>query len=91
MKKVLTLTVALLLVCAAVIAQAAPEAAKSTGPDKVTIWTPLNAQIAQVADSYADTIFWQEIMKATNTEIDFQHVSDSNEAVKKEAFNILIA
>ena len=91
MKKVLTLTVALLLVCAAVIAQAAPEAAKSTGPDKVTIWTPLNAQIAQVADSYADTIFWQEIIKATNTEIDFQHVSDSNEAVKKEAFNILIA
>lgn len=94
MKKLFIFAMVALTLLAPVFANgsdAKAETTNSTGPTKLTLWAPLNANIAQVAQDFSETAYWQNYMKATNTDIEFQHVSAANDGVLTESFNILIA
>ena len=56
----------------------------------ITMWAPLNPNIAQVAQSFGDTVYWQQLQERTGVQIEFQHVTDSG-SNSTEAFNILVA
>ena len=83
--------IALLLVIALPLsASGSKEATTAEGKPVITMWAPLNANITQVAQSFGDTVYWQELQERTGVELKFQHVVDSGSNTT-EAFNILIA
>ena len=93
MKKALVILLAAMMLAVPVFAQGASESgsSSSTKVDKLTYWAPLNPNISAVAQDFSQTEYWKEVMKQTNTDIEFQHVSAANDGVLSEGFNILIA
>jgi len=93
MKKALALVLIAALSVACLFAQGKAEATtpESQGAAKLTYWAPLNPNVSAVAQDFSQTEYWKELMKRTNTDIEFQHVSASNDSVLTEGFNILIA
>lgn len=94
-KRVLLVALVLLLASAFVFANGNKEANKTAaataGPTKLTYWSPLNPNISAVAQDFGQTEYFKELMKRTNTSIEFQHVSAANDGVMTEGFNLLIA
>ena len=94
MKKALVFLLAVLMLAVPVFAQGTSESnssSDSSKADKLTYWAPLNPNISAVAQDFSQTEYWKEVMKRTNTDIEFQHVSAANDGVLSEGFNILIA
>ena len=94
MKKALVFMLAVLMLAVPVFAQGTSESnssSDSSKADKLTYWAPLNPNISAVAQDFSQTEYWKEVMKRTNTDIEFQHVSAANDGVLSEGFNILIA
>ena len=93
--KRLSIVIALivLIVASPVFAKGQKESGGVTADGKtiITMWSPINPNITQVAQSFDQTVYWQELMDRTNVEIEFQHASASNDSVLTESFNILIA
>lgn len=92
MKKFAVLILAVLLVLPLAAGGSSDKKASVTedGRPIITMWSPINANITQVAQSFADTVYWQELQERTGVQIEFQHVSASGSALS-EGFNILIA
>jgi len=61
------------------------------GVSNLSYWVPLSPSVSTVVQDMGQTPYFQELMKRTNTNIEFQHVPAGNNAVTKEGFNILIA
>ncbi|MGI6438094.1 MAG: extracellular solute-binding protein [Sphaerochaeta sp.] len=57
----------------------------------LTYWVALNPNISSVVQDFSQTAYFKEVMKRTDINIEFQHVSAANDNVMKEGFNILIA
>ena len=94
MKKALVFMLAVLMLAVPVFAQGTSESnssSDSSKADKLTYWAPLNPNISAVAQDFSQTEYWKEVMKRTNTDIEFQHVSAAHDGVLSEGFNILIA
>ena len=92
MKKFLVSMLLVLTLVTPIFAQAAKEsAASANGTAKLTYWAPLNPNVSAVAQDFSQTEYWKELMKRTNTDIEFQHVSAANDGVLSEGFNILMA
>ena len=90
MKKVLLLCLSLLIVALPVFAQGSQEASsqsKSNAPDKLTYWAPMSTKIKN-ANDFSELPYWQEVMKRTNTQIEFTNVSAENK-ILSEQFSIL--
>ena len=88
MKKVLLLALAIMMVALPVFAQGAQESSKVSGaPDKLTYWAPMSTKIKNVND-FSELPYWQEVMKRTNTQIEFTNVSAENK-ILSEQFSIL--
>ena len=90
MKKALIIALAVMMVTSSLFAQGAAEPGKAAaaGPAKVSYWAPMNAAIT--ANDFGELPVWQEVEKATNTEIEFEHAPAASKALS-EAFNILVA
>lgn len=67
------------------------KATTEDGRPIITMWAPINPNITQVAQSFDQTAYWQELMERTGVQIEFEHASSSNDSVLTENFNILIA
>ena len=92
MKRIVLILVSLLLVVLnPVFAAGAGEKQTNDGENKLTYWAPLNANISTVVQDFSETEYFQELMRRTNTDIEFQHISAANNSVMAEGFNILIA
>ena len=88
MKKVLIIALAIMTIALPVFAQGSKEAAKSSdAPAKLTYWAPMSSKIKNVND-FSELPYWQEVMKRTNTEIEFTNVSSENK-ILSEQFSIL--
>ncbi len=57
--------------------------------DKFTYWATLHASVSQTQTSYNDLLMYQEINKATGTEVEFIHPTQGTAG--NEAFQILLA
>ncbi len=90
-RRILLTALVLLLASVAVFANGTKATKASSGPTKLTYWAPLNPNISAVAQDFGQTEYFKELMKRTNTDIEFQHVSAANDGVLNEGFNILIA
>lgn len=94
MKKYLAIALAVMTLSLPLFAQGSNEAKSAKTADgkaKLTYWAPLNPNISAVAQDFSQTEYWKELMKRTNTDIEFQHVSAANDSVLSEGFNILMA
>ena len=92
MKRILVSMLLVLALVTPLFAQAAKENASSANSAaKLTYWAPLNPNVSAVAQDFSQTEYWKELMKRTNTDIEFQHVSAANDGVLSEGFNILMA
>ena len=93
MKKILVALLLAMIIVMPVVANGSGEKASSTsgGATKLTYWAPLNPNISAVAQDFSQTEYWKEVMKRTNTDLEFRHVSAANDGVLSEGFNILIA
>lgn len=56
--------------------------------NKFTWWVSLYSHVGQTADNFADTAFYQELMRRTNTQIEFIHPAPGQET---EDFNLMLA
>ncbi len=93
-KKFLIGLLALLAIASPLMANGSKESTgskTSSGATKLTYWAPLNPNISSVVQDFGQTEYFKELMKRTNTAIEFQHVSAGNDSVMSEGFNILIA
>jgi len=90
-KSYIILALVVLLSVTPIFAQGAKEPKTSSEATKITYWAPLNPNISNVVQDFSQTEYWKELMKRTNTDIEFQHVSAGNDSVMSEGFNILIA
>ena len=78
MKKALLIALTIMMVVLPVFAQGAQESSKSSdAPAKLTYWAPMSTKIKNVND-FSELPYWQEVMKRTNTEIEFTNVSAEN-------------
>lgn len=57
--------------------------------DKFTYWATIHSSVSQTQTSYKDLLMYQEISKATGTEVDFVHPAKGTSG--NEAFQILLA
>ena len=88
MKKALITALAIMMIALPVFAQASQEsAADSSAPAKLTYWAPMSNKIKNVND-FSELPYWQEVMKRTNTEIEFTNVSSEGK-ILSEQFSIL--
>lgn len=92
MKKIVSVVLVLSLVLGTVFAAGVSEKKSEVAAQtKLTYWAPLNPNISSVVQDFSQTEYFKELMKRTNTSIEFQHVSAANDGVMTEGFNILIA
>ena len=88
MKKALIIALAIMMIALPVFAQGSQEAvAESSAPAKITYWAPMSSKIKN-ANDFSELPYWQEVMKRTNTEIEFTNVS-SEKSILGEQFSIL--
>ena len=88
MKKALITALAIMMIALPAFAQGAQEAAAADdAPAKLTYWAPMSTKIKNVND-FSELPYWQEVMKRTNTEIEFTNVSAENK-ILSEQFSIL--
>ncbi|MGN0906271.1 MAG: extracellular solute-binding protein [Bullifex sp.] len=88
MKKALLIALAVLMLASPLFAQASKETAAGSGaPDKLTYWAPMSTKIKN-ANDFSELPYWQEVMKRTNTDIEFTNVSAENK-ILSEQFSIL--
>lgn len=88
MKKALLIVLAVLMLASPLFAQASKEtAASSDAPAKLTYWAPMSTKIKN-ANDFSELPYWQEVMKRTNTQIEFTNVSAENK-ILSEQFSIL--
>ena len=88
MKKAFVIALAIMMIALPVFAQGSQEAAaKSDAPAKITYWAPMSSKIKN-ANDFSELPYWQEVMKRTNTEIEFTNVS-SEKSILGEQFSIL--
>ena len=88
MKKARITALAIMMIALPVFAQASQEsAADSSAPAKLTYWAPMSNKIKNVND-FSELPYWQEVMKRTNTEIEFTNVSSEGK-ILSEQFSIL--
>ncbi len=92
-RTVLILALVLFVALGSVFATGAGEkqAAETGGKAKLTYWAPLNGNITSVVQDFSETKYFQQLMKDTDTDVEFQHVSSANKSVMTEGFNILVA
>ena len=88
MKKAFIIALAIMMIALPVFAQGSQEAvAESSAPAKITYWAPMSSKIKN-ANDFSELPYWQEVMKRTNTEIEFTNVS-SEKSILGEQFSIL--
>lgn len=88
MKKALLIALAIMMIALPVFAQATQESATaSNAPAKLTYWAPMSTKIKNVND-FSELPYWQEVMKRTNTQIEFTNVS-AEDKILGEQFSIL--
>ncbi|MGN1164606.1 MAG: extracellular solute-binding protein [Candidatus Ornithospirochaeta sp.] len=88
MKKALIIALATMMIALPVFAQGAQEtSAAADAPAKLTYWAPMSTKIKNVND-FSELPYWQEVMKRTNTEIEFTNVSAETK-ILGEQFSIL--
>lgn len=80
-KKVISVAAAVALLSTALSGCGDSEELKdASGRDKLTYWCSFYPHYAKVGTSMADSVFYQELMKRTNTDIEFIHPPTGEEA-----------
>lgn len=67
---------------------AEPSTGAASGSLKLSYWVAMSGDAARSLKSFGDSLFYQELEKRTNVQVDFQHPATGSE---KEQFNLMIA